>query len=361
MNVIVNPMLPLYVDDSTGSIRLGGLPKTGKIITSELRELSVLLRMCANESRTIEQVEELLWSKSGMDSFQVRELIRQLLDEGILVPYSHVELFNTNPKLSRQAMFFSMFTDAERGVCLNERLANCTVAVLGLGAIGTAVAAQLARAGLGELRVVDGDRVDPSNLQRQTLYFSNDIGALKVIAAKNRLQQINPALKVVAVDKYVRTSSEILDIITGVDFVVSTLDEPHREIRRFVNAACISLNTPCLYAGFSEYLALVGPLVVPHVTACWRCEELALEPQLGSEYVNTERVVPSFGPLCGLVGDFASAEVIKWLTEFAPVRTLSRTLMFDFIEYSIRTEQWERRQDCPVFNGGGLPVETSHN
>jgi len=74
-----------------------------------------------------------------------------------------------------------------------------------------------------------------------------------------------------------------------------TLRAYSEEIRRFINAACISLNKPCLYAGFSEYLALVGPLVVPHVPACWRCEELALEPQLGSEYVRN--VVPAFWPL----------------------------------------------------------------
>ncbi len=352
-------MLPLYIDDSTGSIRLGGLPKTGKIITSEAHELSVLLRTCVYEPQTIEQIAKLLWSKCGMEPCHVRETIRQLLDEGILVSYSDVAHLETNPRLSRQAMFFGMFTDADRGVRANERLANCSVAVLGLGAIGTTVAAQLARAGLGELRIVDGDHVDLSNLPRQTLYFLNDVGALKVQAAKDRLQHINPSLKVVSVDKYVTTTSEILDIINGVDFVVSTLDEPRREIRRLVNFACVKLNTPCLYAGFSEYLALVGPLVVPHVTACWKCQELALESDLGSEYVNEDRVVPSFGPLCGLVGDFSSAEVIKWITEFASARTLSRTLMFDLVDYSIRIEQWERRQDCPVCNGGGIPVETS--
>ncbi len=99
MDVIVNPTLPLYIDDSAELIRLGGLPRTGKILSPADTKLRKLFRMCGSEPQSIDKIVEFFSGKYHVEPSEMREVISQLIDEKILLPYSDVQQLTIDNKL----------------------------------------------------------------------------------------------------------------------------------------------------------------------------------------------------------------------------------------------------------------------
>lgn len=172
----------------------------------------------------------------------------------------------TDPDLSRyakQTLFRPIGMDGQR------RLRTARVLVCGCGALGSALAEGLTRAGIGFLRIVDRDFVDLSNLQRQVLFTEEDVasGVPKAIAAKERLQQINSTVDIEAQVTDIGPDN-ILSLASDVDLILDGLD--NFETRFLINDAALEINRPWIYAG------AIGShgqtmTILPHQTACLRC------------------------------------------------------------------------------------------
>lgn len=219
-----------------------------------------------------------------------------------------------------------------------EKLRKAKVCVVGVGGIGNPVVTQLTAMGIGKLKIVDRDIIEISNLHRQHLYTEEDIGRVKVEAAKARLEKINSSVQIEALPNSV-TKYTAENIVKGFDIVVDALDSI--DARYALNDACIKLNIPLIYAGA---LGMLGSIctIIPNKTACLRC----IFPALAEDDMptcSTEGVHPS---ILYLVGGIQVSEVVKIVLGERP--TLENKLLYiDLNDLSLEKVPVFRQAECP--------------
>src|SRR5579862_8197164 len=207
---------------------------------------------------------------------------------------------NLRDRYSRQILF------AEIGEPGQERLASSAAALVGCGALGTALSNLLVRAGLGRLRLVDRDFVESSNLQRQTLFEEADAREAlpKAVAAERRLRAINSGVEIEGVVADL-TPENASSLLSGFDVILDGTD--NFETRLLLNDAALSLNAPWIYA------AAVGSYGVtmtirPGETACLAC---LLEGEENAFALGSEATCDTAGVLNAAVGGIASIEAAE--------------------------------------------------
>jgi adenylyltransferase/sulfurtransferase len=200
------------------------------------------------------------------------------------------------------------------------RLRSRRVAVVGLGATGSVIAAWLARAGVGHLTLIDRDLVEHSNLQRQILFNEADLFRPKAETAAARLREANSQIDLRA-EVADLTSGNARRLLAGFDLIMDGTD--NFEARFLINDYAILTGTPWIYAGAIGGEGMVWPLNPPH-TPCLRC--LMEEPPAGGD-VDTCDSLGVLGPAVGIVGSWAALEALKVLTGATPHAELAR---FDF-------------------------------
>jgi bacteriocin biosynthesis cyclodehydratase domain-containing protein len=234
------------------------------------------------------------------------------------------------------------------------RLREAKVAVLGVGGLGGWAAWALSCCGIGEMWLIDGDRVEISNLNRQILYTEADIGLLKVEVAAARLRAFNPAMHVTSTARRLGSQVEIADFIHGADVVIDAADWPAHDIERWCNAACFEAGIPYITMSHFPPIARVGPLYVPGKTGCFACQEIAYrrEYPLFDITVEQRRAQPSpsatLGPACGLIGGQIGMEVMHLLTGLSEPATLGTAYIYDLRTMEGKREPVVPEPDCPV-------------
>ncbi len=228
----------------------------------------------------------------------------------------------------------------EVGMEGQKKLKAASVLCIGTGGLGSPLGLYLAAAGVGRIGLVDFDVVDFSNLQRQVLYGTSDVGRPKLDAARDRLADVNPH---VAIETHeTRLSSEnALDILRGYDIVVDGTD--NFPTRYLVNDACVLLGKPNVYGSIFRFEGQASVFWAPK-GPCYRC--LYPEPP-------PPGLVPScaeggvLGILPGIVGTIQAAEAIKLiLGNGTPL--LGRLLLFDALEMRFRELKLRRDPACPL-------------
>jgi adenylyltransferase/sulfurtransferase len=216
-----------------------------------------------------------------------------------------------------------------------ERLKQATVLIVGLGGLGSASALYLAAAGVGRLRICDGDRVERSDLNRQILYSESSLGLFKVEEAGQRIAALNPS---VAVDKcnVILDSQNAGELIEGCQVIVDGLDS--LESRLILNKESFRQRIPLVYGAVHGWLGYVG-LFHPPKTACLAC---LMRPDLFSP----DRV-PVSGVTPGTIGLIQAGEVIKWILGMPPP-LLGRLLIYDGTDLSFEIISIEKNPACLV-------------
>lgn len=224
-----------------------------------------------------------------------------------------------------------------------ERLRQSRALIIGLGGLGSAAAMYLAAAGVGRLTLVDFDTVDLSNLQRQIVHRTADIGRLKVESARDTLLALNPLAEVTAIPKAL-DDAELLDQVQRANVVVDASD--NLSTRLAINAACVRAKTP-LVSGAA--IRLEGQLLVwrpERGGACYRClyRDAANNPETCAQ-------TGVLAPVVGVIGSIQAVEAIKVLTGLG--ETLDgRLLLLDAARMEWRTMKTRRDPACPVCGGG---------
>lgn len=198
----------------------------------------------------------------------------------------------------------------EVGAVGQERLGQGRVLVVGCGALGCEQADLLARAGVGHIRIVDRDVVEPTNLQRQTLYAEADVGSAKAVAAAERLRAVNSAITVEPNTADV-TSENAEQLAEGCDAILDGTD--NFETRFLLNDASVKLGVPYVYGGVIASRGMAATLVPgdgPHATPCLRCV-LPEPPPAGS--VPTCDTAGVLGPAVAIVAAQQAADAMKVL------------------------------------------------
>lgn len=221
---------------------------------------------------------------------------------------------------------------SEFGEAGQAALAAAKVCVIGAGGLGSACLSYLAAAGVGTLGVVDNDRVELSNLQRQILHEQADIGRLKAESARDRLEELNPDVRI-EIHPLRLTEANARDILEKYDIIADGCD--NFETRFVVADACAALGKPLVSGavqGWAGQVSTFKPyLGVPHPS--YRC----LVPELPPE-AQTCTQTGVLGPLCGVVGSMQAVEVIKEITGIG--QSLSGTLL----RYNALTAEFKRSQ-----------------
>lgn len=300
---------------------------------------------------TLEQLEGEFGSQAVGDAIsklQELEVIEDAADEDLL-PNAERARFD------RQLRYFSDVgsSDLTPSEC-QARLREAKVAVLGVGGLGGWSAWALACVGIGEMWLIDGDRVEASNLNRQILYTEADIGLLKVEAAAARLRAFNPAMRVSATARRLESEVEIADFIAGADIVVDAADWPAHDIERWCNSACFAAGIPYITMSHFPPIARVGPLYVPGETGCFACQEATYRRQypLFDVAVEQRRAKPSpaatLGPACGMIGGQVGLEVMHQLTGLARPSTLGVSQIYDLRTMEVQREPVVAEAGCAV-------------
>jgi molybdopterin-synthase adenylyltransferase len=219
-----------------------------------------------------------------------------------------------------------------------ERLKQASVIVVGIGALGCPVATYLACAGVGRLGLVDGDEIALSNLHRQPLHYSPDVGQNKAYSAATKLGVINPEVIVEPFPAHV-TTDNARPIFDGADIVVDCTDS--FSTRYMINDACCGLQIPLVEAGVIGFSGLVLS-IVPGQSACYRCTFPVDVSDSGLEACSEAGIL---GATASLVGSIQALEAIKLLGGVGEP-LLDRLLEIDATDMTQTLIHTRRRPQC---------------
>jgi sulfur-carrier protein adenylyltransferase/sulfurtransferase len=220
------------------------------------------------------------------------------------------------------------------------KLKQARVLCIGTGGLGAPLGLYLAAAGVGHIGLVDFDVVDFTNLQRQVLFGTSDVGRPKITAAADRLRDLNPEIQIDAIET--RLSSEnALELFRDYDIIVDGTD--NFPTRYLVNDACVLLGKPNVYGSIFRFEGQITVFGYPD-GPCYRC--LYPEPP-------PPGLVPScaeggvLGVLPGIVGTIQAAETLKLIIgKGQPL--IGRLLLFDALGMKFRELKLRKNPDCPV-------------
>ena len=232
-----------------------------------------------------------------------------------------------------------------------ERLGASSAIVVGAGALGSPVATYLAAAGVGRIGIVDSDAVELSNLHRQPLHQTPDIGAAKAENAALKLRFLNPEVQVEPYPVRLEAANARA-IVAGADVVIDCSDS--FATRYLVNDAACAEGVTLVEAGVVGLSALVMS-IDPGRSACYRCA-FAVEPPAGS--VPSCREAGVLGAMAGVVGSIQALEALKLLAGIGEP-LLNRILQLDGADMRQTIVATERRERCPACAGVAAAAQSA--
>ncbi|WP_104173467.1 TOMM precursor leader peptide-binding protein [Arthrobacter sp. Y81] len=331
--------LPVVTTDT--AVQIGLAPPNAIEIEDAPPGLAELLGF-ASQPRTLDELgneAQLLLGESYDE-----QIIEELIEAEILVPYR----IDLSGQYSRHDLYFALAHGTGPGA--SDLFRARTVALIGIGGIGTNVAMQLATAGVGSIVLVDGDTVEKSNLTRQYLFTAQDIGKSKIKAAAENLSLRAPEVNAIEITSMISGVEDLLPIFHDSDFVVVSADTP-QEVLEWSNEASIISGTPFTCAGYQDTRGVVGPVVRPGDTPCLLCAATDNDGRTNSKAsltttnLNSAYQAPSFGPLNSIVASIAAMEVFRYLLT-GSTQLDGRRLVFDSLELSSEFEDFARNIHC---------------
>lgn len=217
-----------------------------------------------------------------------------------------------------------------------KKLAAASVVVVGLGGLGSPVALYLAGAGIGKLGIVDSEDVEVSNLHRQILYTTDDLGKKKSAVAFERLSRLNPEVKITPYDLRV-TLDNVQKLITDYDLVIDCSD--NFSTRYLMNEACVKAKKTLLHGAIFRTDGQVT-VIKPGETPCLNC----IFPKPKELPTKVEGVL---GPTAGLIATILATEAIKLILDTGDSLT-GKLLIYDSIKMNFRKVNLKRDEKCSV-------------
>jgi molybdopterin/thiamine biosynthesis adenylyltransferase len=214
-----------------------------------------------------------------------------------------------------------------------ERLKKARVFIAGAGGLGSSSATYLAAAGVGTLRIVDHDRVELSNLNRQVLHWQEDIGKRKVSSAESKLKQLNPEVTIEAIEEKI-TEANISQLLAGFDLIVDAMD--NLPTRYLLNKLAVEKNIPFFHGAVYGFEGR-AMTVIPGKTACLRCVYRGAIP---------EEKFPVIGVTPAVIGCIQAAEVIKYLVGMGQLLA-NRLLIYDGLNMKFTEFKVKKDPHCP--------------
>ena len=215
----------------------------------------------------------------------------------------------TNEQLERYSRHIILKEVGPKG---QKKLMNGKVLIIGAGGLGAPAAMYLAAAGVGTIGIVDADEVDLSNLQRQIIHTTPDVGKAKVKSAKETMNAINPDVTVNTYRQFV-TSENIMELIKDYDFIIDGTD--NFPAKFLINDACVLEQKPFVHGGILGWQGQIFTCI-PGETCCYRCIYEAVPK--GENIPNCSQA-GVIGALPGIIGSMQALEVLRYLLGLEPL------------------------------------------
>jgi len=220
----------------------------------------------------------------------------------------------------------------EIGVEGQNKLKNAKVFVAGAGGLGSVISIYLTTAGIGEIRIVDHDQVELSNLNRQILHWDTDIGRNKVDSAVEKLRNLNPDVTINGIYETI-TEDSISRLAAGCDAIVDAMD--NFPTRYLLNKFAVESNIPFFHGAVSGFEGRVMT-VIPGKTACLGCMYKGPVPK---------DKFPVIGVAPAVIGSIQATEVIKYVTGIGEL-LLNRMLLYDGLTMKCKEFKMKKNPDC---------------
>ena len=227
------------------------------------------------------------------------------------------------------------------------KLAESKVLIIGAGGLGAPAALYLAAAGVGTLGIIDADVVDITNLQRQVIHHTPDIGIPKVQSAKNKINEINPDVKVITYHQWF-DAENALELVNQYDFIIDGTD--NFPAKFLINDACIMAKKPYSHGGILRFDGQTFTYVPG--SACYRCIFPTPPPK---DAVPTCSQAGVLGSIAGMLGTIQATEALKYLLGKGDLLT-NRLLIFNALKMQFRTVPIKHSHTCPI--SGDVPTIT---
>jgi len=221
-----------------------------------------------------------------------------------------------------------------------EKLLASGVLIVGAGGLGSPAALYLAAAGVGTIGIIDADNVDLTNLQRQIIHHTPDVGVAKVVSSANKMRELNPDVTVKTYHEWA-LAANIREIVRDYDFVIDGTD--NFPAKFLINDACYFEKKAFSHAGI---LRFDGQLitVVPGETTCYRCIFEGPPPAGAVPSCSQAGVL---GVLAGVIGSLQATEAIKYILGLGDLLT-DTLLTYDALKMQFRRIELKRNPDCPL-------------
>jgi molybdopterin/thiamine biosynthesis adenylyltransferase len=235
----------------------------------------------------------------------------------------HMLTINELKRYDRQIMITNIGKEGQ------EKLKRTKVCIAGTGGLGSPTAIYLTAAGVGKICVVDNDRVDLTNLNRQILHWDKDVGKKKVTSAREKLKQINHEVDIEAIEETI-TETNVFQLVAGFDLIVDAMD--NMPTRYLLNKAAIEKSIPFFHGAVYGFEGR-AMTIIPGETACLRCMYRGDVPK---------EKFPVIGVTPAVIGSIQATEVIKYIVGIGELLK-NRLLIYDgldmkFTEFTIKKD-----------------------
>ena len=304
----------------------------------------------------LSSIEQISSKYNNIDLSQLLKLVEVLYDNFILIKqddfYSNIEFNNHHRLINVLEDYFHSVSGVLKAI---EKLNTSKVMIIGLGAVGSHIAKDLVKSGVGEFIFVDDDIVDISNLHRQN-YIENNVGKSKALSLKESLEEISTSLNIEIINAKLSTGFFNENIFTdNISLIINCADEPNVDFTsEIISKYAMKKNIPHIVGGgYNLHLTLIGQSIIPYQTACFQCFKHFLKKINSSELENVRKLhresrkLGSFSPLSGIAANLASLDAFKILIgKFEYLNQSNKRIEFNMRTLSFKTMEVKKYDNC---------------
>lgn len=315
--------------------------------------------------KSIEDIREKLSSDYPVETAFLEDLLSTLDNEGLIEDLAvckpgSLSVYDVE-RWSRNIEFLGAYSKAkDNKYSHQEKIKKMKVCLLGLGGVGSGVLYNLVAMGVQNIRIVDFDNVELSNLNRQIIYDECDVGKSKAEAARAKILRFYPQANIDAFRKKVVSAESLKDFIEGCDIVINAADQPREHIIDWLNLACVNANIPFICGALDSRYAIYYS-IIPGKTGCIECWKSSARKSgvlfqdfyRNEEFRAAESPNVTIMPFISIISGLMCADFLKIATNILSPLSLGKLNSFDFIDGKISTlESWGKDPNCSICNKG---------
>lgn len=324
-----------------------GFGSLKQIITEKkLQECLLDAAVFLKKPRFIDEVNVFLKTKSH-DIKYIEKSLKILSTKFLISEHEYAP----NDRYSRSLLFY-LLSGAANSAEVQTKLLTKKIAIVGCGGIGNIAGVLLATAGIGELLLVDDDHIELSNLSRQIMFKEKDCGRYKTTVLSAALKERSSSIKITEIKKSISSSN--IDLLKNSDFILVSADQ--NNALELINMFGIEHEIPFIGVGYTEDIAVWGPLVIPGKSGCYQCGKYltSFNKNLNQDQIEKCKIInkgyqaPSNGPINMIAASCAVLDILKFFGNFGQIQSLNTRIGLWSHDLHIEKQDHKIDQTCSV-------------